>query len=130
MVPAPICAVVDTDDHKSPDDVVSIIYLINTTDQDFVIKTKADFFQTVDEETGKGITHGPKAKQTTLKANSYAKVGDILGWELDSCLGFDVFYKGTLDEEFIHLSYNFRGGKECKLPLLDQDGSVYEGMII
>ena len=44
------------------------------------LTAEADFFVTVDEETGAGISHGSGPKRVRLAAGENAKVGDIEGW--------------------------------------------------
>ncbi len=124
----PLIALVLNQESKTADDVYADIYAINDTSEPFIIKAKANFFQTVSEETGEGITHGPRpVEEITLEAKSFIKVGDIIEWELDSALWFDVAFKHQGDEIFTCNSYDLKSGKDikCTLPVMNIEGYIY-----
>ena len=120
---------------KSADDKYADIYLINASDREIAVGTSAEFFQTTDEQTGEGITTGPNGLEAIIKPKSALKVGDVEWWELDSALGFDVYYrvpgrycKKPDEGTFVHYSYNLKqAGKESDIDVLGKKGSVIKG---
>ena len=122
----PILALVLNEKSQSADDVHADIYVINATDHAFEIMTKSDFFQTVNEETGDVISVGPKPHTMTLKPHTVEKVGDIIEWELDFALGFDVAYKRPGEKQFTYLGANLKSGRSftITLPVLNKRGGI------
>ncbi|MBI4145932.1 hypothetical protein HY489_01190 [Candidatus Woesearchaeota archaeon] len=122
-----ILALVMNEQSKTADDVHADIYLINTEAVTLVVRTKADFTQTVNEKTGASITVGPKPAELELKPNSATKVGNIIEWELDFALWFDVWHKKKTDKNFTVSSYHLKGTKqEQVLPVLNKKGLVVQ----
>ena len=112
----PLLVMVSRDDHVSASDVTEDLYCYNTTRSLMSLTTEADFFVTVDEETGAGISHGSRPEHVNLAPGEYAKVGDIKGWEWDSGMSFNVTVE--IDDRSFHLEYNLKSttGRAITLP--------------
>ena len=79
------------------------------------LTAETDFFVTVDEETGEGISHGSGRKRVELSAGEYAKVGDIAGWEWDSSLHFDITVE--VEGRSLRLGYNLKSSTRIAITL-------------
>ncbi len=109
---------------RTADDVVEIIYLQNDTDRTYVAKVRADFFTTVDDESGEALHHGPAGTEVELAPGERARVGDIVGWEWDSALGFDIEFRLAEDDGSRRVHYDLQaGGRKRHVAGL---GQVYE----
>lgn len=110
---------------KSADDVFAEIYLINTASKVCRVRTQGDFWLTVDDASGQAVKHGSSAIEHELKPKQAAKAGNILGWELDSALGFDVWLQKFGEKSWTHRAYNLKGGgKEELLPVIKKKGVI------
>lgn len=125
----PLIATVMNPHSKSADDVDQDIYLINASEKPIeIVKASSAFYTTVDEETGGGITTGaPELKDPfVLLPKSYLHTGNILGWELDSALWMDVWYKKEGSQDSVHLSFDLKSSAlSCTPPYLNQRGFIY-----
>lgn len=123
---------------KSADDKYADIYLINSSDREIAVRTSAQFFHTVDENSGEGVTTGPLGLEAVLKPSFALKVGDIRWWELDSALGFDVYFrvpsrycKKPDDGREVHYSYNLKQkGAERQIDSLGRSGHILKGKLV
>ncbi len=89
----PTVIVKETESHHTADDVVEIIYLQNDTDRIWVATVRANFTTTVDDESGQALHHGSAGTEVKLAPGERARVGDVLGWELDSSLGLQIEFR-------------------------------------
>ena len=112
----PLLAMVSLEDVVSPSEVTHELYCMNATESDISVSSEADFFTTVDEDTGDGIYHGPKSVTVTLGEGDCAKVGDIAGWEWDSGMGFELTVESNTTG--FRLSYDRKSssGRKVTLP--------------
>lgn len=109
---------------KTADDVVEIIYLQNDTDRTYVATVRADFFTTVDDESGAALHHGPAGTEVNLAPGGRARVGDILGWEWDSARGLKIEFRRAEESRARSVHYDLAvGGRTRHVPGL---GEVYE----
>lgn len=111
-------------DSKTADDVVEIIYLQNDTDRNYVATVRANFFTTVDDESGAALHHGPAGTEVELAPGERARVGDILGWEWDSARGLHIEFRHAEESGARSVHYNLAaGGRTRHVAGL---GEVYE----
>lgn len=111
-------------DSKTADDVVEIIYLQNDTDRTYAATVRANFFTTVDDESGAALHHGPPGTEVELAPGERARVGDILGWEWDSARGLTIEFRHAEESGARSVHYNLAaGGRTRHVAGL---GEVYE----
>ena len=110
---------------KTADDVVEIIYMRNDTARTWAATIRARFSQTVDDESGAEIVHGPPGLEIELAPGERARIGDILGWEWDSAVRrLEVEYGHAGDDGPRRVSYNLaRRGYDRQVAGL---GEVYQ----
>ncbi len=111
-------------DSKTADDVVEIIYLQNDTERTYAATVRADFFTTVDDESGAALHHGPAGTEVELAPGERARVGDILGWEWDSARGLHIEFRHAEDSGALRVHYDLAAGGRTRH--VDGLGEVYE----
>lgn len=125
----PLIAGITNPNSKSADDVSEDLYLINPSDVPLnIVKASASFHVTVDEKSGAGVTHGspPLNIPFVVLPKSYLHVGNILGWELDSSLWFDVWFRKEKNQNSTHFTFNLKDSTlPCILPQMNQRGFLY-----
>ena len=123
MCTEPLVVTVPRPERRSPDAVDSDIYLLNPSAHSFEAKTSARFQVTVDDLSGESVEHGPVACELVLAPASATKAGEILGWELDSSLFFQISYRRIGENQWKHFGMDL---KRCacggRLPLLGSHG--------
>ena len=125
---SPLVATVPRPASSSSDDVESDIYVLNPTAEPFLLRTRARFSVTVDEVSGAAAEHGPAAGDTTLPAQSATKVGDILGWERDSALFFQISYRRVHERRWEHLGTDLkRSACVGHVPMVGARGVLHYG---
>lgn len=95
---------------RTADDVVDVIYLQNDTERTYVATVRAKFSTTVDDESGEALHHGSAGTEVELAPGERARVGDIVGWELDSYLGFDIEFRRAEDCGSRRVHYDLGAG--------------------
>ncbi len=89
-------------------EVVKTIYLLNGTDRNIIAKASAGFFQTIDDDSGQTLEHGSDAAEVILAPGQWTQVGNVLGWELDSALMFDIEFRHAGENNWRKLAYDLR----------------------
>jgi hypothetical protein len=111
---------------KTADDKYADIYLWNNGQSSIQVETRSGFSVTANEQTGDSLVHGAKSKLLTLRTGEYAWVGDIIEWELDSALWFDIYFKDG-DKKWMWLGYNLgRSYSKSIVPQLNAECWVVE----
>jgi hypothetical protein len=115
---------------KTADDKYADIYLLNRGNESFEIEAAADFSTTVNEDIGQTLVHGSRPNTLILSPGAYALVGDIIEWELDSALWFDIFFRKKKGTQWYWLSYHLKGSDaKIVIPQLSIECWVVEPMI-
>jgi hypothetical protein len=99
---------------RSAADVVEIIHLHNGTDRTYVAKVRADFWITVDDDTGAALHHGFAGTEVELAPGERAQIGDIVGWEWDSVLGLDIEFRHPEGNGPRRVSYDLARGRSLR----------------
>jgi hypothetical protein len=114
-----------------PDGVDREIYVINLSTDVIEVRTSAGFLTTVDEDTGQGVEHGPRPTARDVRPGAAEKVGDVLGWELDSALYFQVSFRARGEAAWTHLGFDLKRPDDDEiLPVLGVRGSRYGGRVV
>lgn len=122
----PVVVTVLNTESQSADDVHAWIHVINPTARAFRISTQAEYFQTVNEDTGAGITVGPKPVERVLEPGTSLEVGDILEWELDTTCEFILVFDSVCKA----MSLKSDPSVTCRVPILNRRGRVHRGVWI
>jgi len=123
----PLVATVRRAASRSSDDVDTDIYVLNPSAEPFELKTSARFALTVNDETGAGVVHGPKPQSLVLSPASATRVGEVLGWELDSALFFQVSYRRVGAPAWSHWEVDLKSrGCTGRLPLVGAAGALHQ----
>jgi hypothetical protein len=127
----PLVATVRRAASRSSDDVDTDIYVLNPSAEPLELKTTARFALTIDDETGAGVVHGPKAQSLVLSPASATRVGEVLGWELDSALFLQVSYRRVGAPAWSHRGVDLKSrGCPGQLPLVGAAGSLHQSYAV
>lgn len=113
--------------HAGADEIVFEIHCHNTTSHEFIVTTHSDSAMTVNEETGAFITPGSPPSEHRLAPGEAVQIGDVLGWELDGVVAFDVSFTRTDNGCFYQRNYALHHRSHpCRIPGRTEPGQLLE----
>lgn len=109
------------------DDVAFEFHCLNTTSHEFIVTTRSDCAMTVNEETGAFISPGSPPSEHRLAPGEAVQIGDVLGWELDGVVAFDVRFTRTDNGCFSRRNYALHHRSHpCQIPGRTEPGQLIE----
>jgi hypothetical protein len=91
------------------------VYCINVTREAVRIAVSSTGFSAIDDE-GTLLHHGSAPVELTLAPGEAARIGDVVAWEWDGCVGLFIIFTDVESRRVRRATYNLRHGIDNREP--------------